>query len=186
MLIDPLKSPGVEPPTMTVQTSEDVLSCVEDLVDAAKQKAVNGVDITVNKVFKFASKLVVDFDNSKRKNPDLVEVPFTATDENDPFNSYWDLDHGSYMVGYGQKVTVPLDCVGEILPRSTLMAGGVYLASALWDSGYSGYGRGLFLVTNPHGIRLYNKARVGQIILLKTAKKLAAGYSGTYQNEKKR
>ncbi|NMC06250.1 MAG: hypothetical protein GYA24_13625 [Candidatus Lokiarchaeota archaeon] len=171
---------------MTVQTSDDVLKCVEDLVDAAKQKAVNGVDITVNKVFKFTSKLVIDFDNSRRKNPELIEVPLTFTDEQDPFNSYWDLEAGPYMVGYGQKVNVPLDCVGVILPRSTLMAGGVYLASALWDSGYSGYGRGLFLVTNPHGIRLYNKARIGQIILLKTAKKLATGYAGTYQNEKKR
>ncbi|MBN2150615.1 MAG: deoxyuridine 5'-triphosphate nucleotidohydrolase [Candidatus Lokiarchaeota archaeon] len=171
---------------MTVQNSDDVLKCVEDLVDAAKQKAVNGVDITVNKVFRFASKLVIDFDNSKRKNPELTEVPFTAADEKDPFNSYWDLGPGSYMVAYGQKVTIPLDCVGVILPRSTLMAGGVYLASALWDSGYSGYGRGLFLATNPHGIRLYNKARIGQIILLKTAKKLAKGYDGTYQNEKKR
>jgi len=65
------------------------------------------------------------------------------------------------------------------------MAGGVYLASALWDSGYSGYGRGLFLVTNPHGIRMYNKARIGQIIFLKTAKAAAAGYNGKYQNEKK-
>jgi dUTP pyrophosphatase len=171
---------------MTVQTAEDVLKCVEDLVDAAKQQAVNGVDITVNKVFKFASKLVIDFDNSRRKNPDLSELPFTSTDDKDPFSSYWDLEHGSYMVGYGQKVNVPLDCVAVILPRSTLMAGGVYLASALWDSGYSGYGRGLFLVTNPHGIRLYNKARIGQIIFLKTAKKAEKGYSGTYQNEKKR
>nr|MDO8111445.1 deoxyuridine 5'-triphosphate nucleotidohydrolase [Candidatus Sigynarchaeota archaeon] len=170
---------------MTIQTAERVIESIEDLVDAAKQKSVNGVDITVNKVFKFASKLVIDFDNSRRKNPDLVDVPFTSVDQKDEFNSYWDLDAGSYMVGYGQKVTIPMDCVGLVLPRSTLMSGGVYLASALWDSGYAGYGRGLFLVTNPHGIRLYNKARVGQIIFLKTAKKLATGYNGKYQNEKK-
>src|SRR5512137_1939667 len=108
---------------MTVQNSDDVLKCVEDLVDTAKQQAVNGVDITVNKVFKFTSKLVIDFDNSRRKNPDLADVPFTSVDQKDEFNSYWDLEPGSYMVGYGQKVTIPLDCVGVILPRSTLMAG---------------------------------------------------------------
>ena len=170
---------------MTVQNVDRVLENVEDLVDAEKQKSVNGVDVTVNKVFQFTSQLVIDFDNSRRKNPDVEEIPFTSVDDNDEFNSYWDLPPGSYMAGYGQKITIPMDCVGVILPRSTLMAGGVYLASALWDSGYSGYGRGLFLVTNPHGIRMYNKARIGQIIFLKTAKVAAAGYNGKYQNEKK-
>jgi len=170
---------------MTVQNVDRVLENVEDLVDASKQKSVNGVDVTVNKLFQFTSQLVIDFDNSRRKNPDVEEIPFTFVDENDEFNSCWDLAAGSYMAGYGQKITIPMDCVGVILPRSTLMAGGVYLASALWDSGYSGYGRGLFLVTNPHGIRMYNKARIGQIIFLKTAKVAAAGYNGKYQNENK-
>jgi dUTP pyrophosphatase len=171
--------------TMIV-SPEKVLNQLEDIIDAKKQLSVNGVDITAHALFKYKSKLVIDFDNSRRENPELEEVPFTHEDKKDPFNSYWDLSHGSYMVGYGQKITIPMDCVGVILPRSTLMAGGVYLASALWDSGYSGYGRGLFLVTNPHGIRLYNHARVGQIILMKTEETQEQGYSGTYQNEKKK
>ncbi len=171
---------------MTVQNAKRVLENVEDLVDKVKQLAINGVDITVHKLFAFASRLTIDFDNSRRENPDLEEIPFTKTDPENEFNSYWDLEPGSYMVAYGQKVTVPLDCVGIILPRSTLMAGGVFLASALWDSGYSGYGRGLFTVSNPHGARIYNKARVGQIIFIQTAQEHDKGYTGTYQHEGKR
>lgn len=170
---------------MVVQAPSRVRECIEDFVDEAKQVSVNGVDITAHKFFRFSSRLVIDFDNSRRENPALEEVPFTFADGEDPRNSYWDLDPGSYMVAYGQKVSVPLDCVGIILPRSTLMAGGVYLASALWDAGYSGYGRGLFLVTNPHGARIYNMARVGQIIFL-SSDRVDKGYSGTYQDEGKR
>jgi deoxycytidine triphosphate deaminase len=169
-----------------MQPVDRVLNSIVDFIDAAKQKSVNGVDITVNKVFTFASKLVIDFDNSRRVNPDLEEVPFSEEDPDDEFNSCWDLPPGAYMVGYGQKVSIPLDCVGVILPRSTLMAGGAFLASALWDSGYSGYGRGLLMVTNPHGIRLYNKARIGQIVFLKNEEAVEAGYNGTYQNEQKK
>ncbi|MHA1682787.1 MAG: deoxyuridine 5'-triphosphate nucleotidohydrolase [Promethearchaeota archaeon] len=168
-----------------VLSSKSVIDFIEDLVDKQKQESVNGVDITVHKVFKFTSKLVIDFDNSRRKNPDLEEIPFTKEDKGDPFNSYWDLEPGAYMVGYGQKITIPSDSVGLILPRSTLMAGGTSLSSALWDSGYSGYGRGQFTVNNPHGIRLYNKARIGQIIFIKTEEVQEKGYNGTYQNEGK-
>lgn len=171
---------------MTVQDVSRVLDGIEDFVDRGKQTSVNGVDITVHKVFKFKSKLVIDFDNSKRKNPELEELTLSNEDTGNEFNSYWDLEPGSYMVAYGQKISIPLDCVGIILPRSTLMAGGTFLASALWDSGYSGYGRGLFMVTNPHGIRLYHNARIGQIILIKTDSKVKQGYDGTYQNEGKR
>ncbi|MFX0100932.1 MAG: deoxyuridine 5'-triphosphate nucleotidohydrolase [Candidatus Hodarchaeota archaeon] len=171
---------------MVIVSADKVLKQLEDIISEEKQLSINGVDITAHNIFTYKSKLVIDFDNSRRKNPKLEEIPFTHEDEEDPFNSYWDLDHGPYMVGYGQKITIPMDCVGVILPRSTLMAGGVYLASALWDSGYSGYGRGLFLVTNPHGIRLYNKARIGQIILIKTEETQDKGYNGTYQNEKKK
>lgn len=171
---------------MVVQSAKRVIEFIEDFVDKKKQESVNGVDITVHKVFKFKSKLVIDFDNSRRKNPELEELAFTEEDGKDPMNSYWDLEPGAYMVGYGQKITIPKDCVGIILPRSTLMAGGTFLASALWDSGYSGYGRGQFMVNNPHGIRIYNKARIGQIIFLKTNEVQEKGYNGTYQNEGKR
>lgn len=171
---------------MVVLSASRVLDCVDDLINEGKQISVNGIDITVHKVFKYKSRLVIDFDNSRRKNPELEEIPFTHEDTSNTMNSYWDLEKGTYMVSYGQKISIPMDAVGLILPRSTLMAGGTLLASALWDSGYSGYGRGQFMVNNPHGIRLYNGARIGQIILIKTEQTQETGYNGTYQNEQKR
>ncbi|MHA1846137.1 MAG: deoxyuridine 5'-triphosphate nucleotidohydrolase [Promethearchaeota archaeon] len=167
-------------------SSSKVIQNIEDVIDKEKQKSINGVDITVHKIFTFETKLIIDFDNSRRRNPQLKEVPFSFEDEDDPMNSYWELEKGAYMVSYGQKITIPLNCVGLILPRSTLMAGGVLLTSALWDGGYSGYGRGQLIVNNPHGVKLFNNARIGQIIFLEAENFQDKGYSGIYQNEGKR
>ncbi|MHA1369788.1 MAG: dCTP deaminase domain-containing protein [Promethearchaeota archaeon] len=171
---------------MVVLSGIKVLSNIIDLIDPEKQLSVNGVDITISSIFKYKSRLEIDFDNSRRKNPKLERLAFSFTDDDNEFNSYWDLEPGVYMVGYQQKITVPMDCVGLMLPRSTFMAGGVLLATALWDSGYSGYGRGQMVVNNPFGVRIYNHARIGQIIFIKTEEVQSKGYNGIYQNEGKR
>ena len=57
---------------MGIVSASEVLACVRDFVDKVKQEAVNGVDITVNSVFTYGTRLVIDFDNSRRQNPDLV------------------------------------------------------------------------------------------------------------------
>jgi dUTP pyrophosphatase len=55
---------------------------------------------------------------------------------------YYTLREGSYVVRYNEKISVPEDAVGFVLPRSRLIRSNDMLSTAVWDSGYSGRGEG--------------------------------------------
>lgn len=55
---------------------------------------------------------------------------------------YYTLREGSYVVRYNEKISVPEDTVGFVLPRSRLIRSNNMLSTAVWDAGYSGRGEG--------------------------------------------
>ena len=58
------------------------------------------------------------------------------------------LHKGGYVVRYNEKITVPDDHVGFVIPRSRLIRTGNNLSTAVWDSGYEGRGEGGLHVHN--------------------------------------
>ncbi|MHA1917715.1 MAG: deoxyuridine 5'-triphosphate nucleotidohydrolase [Candidatus Ranarchaeia archaeon] len=156
-----------------------ILNSLSNLIDPKLQAQIHGVDLTVKSVYGFKSIGVIDFDNKKRELPDLIDIEI----KNDQESPYWLLPQGGYIVRYNETVTVPQDACGIILPRSTLMRIGATLQTALWDAGYSGQGLGLLIVTNTEGIKIFQNARIGQLIFFNTPHSNEK-YSGIYQNEK--
>jgi len=55
---------------------------------------------------------------------------------------YYTLQPGSYVVQYNEKISVPEDTVGFVLPRSRFIRSNNFLSTAVWDAGYSGRGEG--------------------------------------------
>ena len=51
---------------------------------------------------------------------------------------YWHLQPGAYIVEFNEKVAVPLDVVGFILPRSSFWRSGGVVESGVCDAGYEG------------------------------------------------
>jgi len=131
-----------------------------------------GVDITVDEVYTFDSPGELDFSNEKRRVPKGRKLDF---------EDKLHLKMGSYRVTYRESIKMPEDAIGLVLPRSSLMRMGATLISALWDPGYHGRGQGLLIITNPHGLILHKKVRIGQIVLIKGEK--AGKYQGSYQGE---
>lgn len=84
-----------------------------------------------------------------------------------------------YLVRYHEKVKVPMDAIGIVIQRSTLMRGFGMLLSSVWDSGYEGKGVGFMLV--PRNTIIHKFARVGQIVFVKAS--AAKAYIGTYNKE---
>ncbi|NHJ85306.1 MAG: deoxyuridine 5'-triphosphate nucleotidohydrolase [Asgard group archaeon] len=153
----------------------DFSTIISEAIDMEKQTQVNGFDLSIKEIFEFKSAGEIDFDNSKRKLPDYEPVPLVN-------NDYWLLEPGSYVIRYNEVVTVPLNAVGIIQPRSTLLRMGGTVIGAIWDSGYSGRGQGLLQLANK--TKVYKNARVAQIIFL-ISEHVSEGYQGTYQNEAK-
>ena len=153
----------------------DFSEIISDAIDMKKQSQVNGFDLSVKEILTFKGDGAIDFDNSKRVLPDYEPMEL-INDE------YWDLKPGYYVVRYNEVVSVPLNAVGILQPRSTLLRMGGTMIGAYWDSGYSGRGQGMMVVGHP--LKVYKNARVAQIVFILT-KKMTKGYEGKYQNEAK-
>jgi len=97
-----------------------------------------------------------------------------------PTAGRYTLEPGNYIVGYGERIKIPRDHVGFILPRSSLLRNGTTLHTAVWDTGYEGRGEGLVSVGWP--ISIDDGARIGQFVL--AAADHVGAYDGTYQGER--
>ncbi|MCC7478466.1 deoxyuridine 5'-triphosphate nucleotidohydrolase [bacterium] len=146
-----------------------------------------GFDLTLAKVERIREHAALrpnpaclDMDNSARVLPETVELGW-----NDDGAVLLGPDGGessrAYLLTYNETISVPADCAGIVLPRSSLMRCGSVLHSALWDPGYSGKGQGLLVVFHP--IRLLRNARIAQFVLWRMEQAAARLYDGQYQGE---
>ena len=136
----------------------------------------NGVDLQVGEVWKIDEEGEVEINKDVRKiKPNKKRI--------EPQGSYWVLEKGVYEVRIANKVTIPKNAIGLLLPRSTFNRLGILKsATALFDSGYSGHGTQTIVV-------MVKKAKIHinepwfQLIFL-DAKEVKKGYNGFYQGEK--
>ena len=141
------------------------------------QRQPAGYDLTVRTISRFQGTGALDLTNTNRRLPEIEEIAWASGDPQQPGC----LGPGGYLVTYNEVISVPADCAGLVLPRSSLMRCGATLHSALWDPGYEGRGQGLLTVYQP--LELYPDARIGQFVLIKLEKKAGSLYSGKYQGE---
>lgn len=146
---------------------------IKEYIDAEIQTQIAGFDLTARDIMKLDDGGIIDFDNSERFIPEHQSMML--------IENKWELEPGGYIVRYNEIIQVPLNAIGMVLPRSTLMRIGATLCSAVWDPGYNGRGIGLLIVNAK--ITVHKDARIAQIVFIKTQERLEEGYAGTYQNE---
>ncbi len=146
---------------------------VKEYIDSNTQSQIAGFDLSIKELIELQDGGIIDFDNTKRNIPEHKTIP--------PVDGKWEIKLGGYLVQYNEVVEVPLNAIGIVLPRSSLMRCGATVCSAVWDPGYKGRGVGLFLVYA--NITLHQNARIAQIVFIETKAKTTKGYSGKYQKE---
>jgi len=146
---------------------------ISEYIDLEAQTQIAGFDLTVREIMKLEDGGILDFDNTHRHIPNHEKIEHQ--------DEVWKLKPGGYLVRYNEIIEVPLDAVGIVLPRSSLMRCGGTLCSAVWDPGYKGRGVGLLILYAE--VTLHKNTRIAQIIFIKTTKKIEEGYAGTYQKE---
>ena len=131
----------------------------------------NGVDLSVDSIFQFDpwDEGVIFGDGVFIPDRELVS----------DVNGLYSLEKGTYIVQYNEKVEIPEDCIGLVLPRSSLMRCGSNIDTAVWDSGYNGIGLGRLDVGNR--IQIERGARVAQMIFIEANSHKS--YDGKYQGE---
>jgi dUTP pyrophosphatase len=152
---------------------------VENLINAQEQIQMNGIDFTLREVARFGNAPgAVDFDNSERETPDTR--PMQPDSE-----GWFDLTPSAYWIVYNEVVNIPPDVFAFARTRSSLLRSGAQIATALWDSGYSGRSGSLLVVYHPSGIRLKKNARVLQLVFFGLDAPAEKTYAGAYQDENK-
>jgi len=136
----------------------------------------NGVDLSLDAVWRFVRVGALGVDNADRTLPAQEELAFAA-------DGWLDLPPATYGIRYAEWVEVPLDCGGLCFPRSSLLRMGVYVPTAVWDAGYAGRGSGLLVVSSRHGLRIQQGARIAQLVLFRLTEPAIAAYAGRYQHE---
>ena len=168
-----------------ILTGEEVAnSMVENVIDREVQTQPNGFDMTLQKVegFMAGDSGVLDFSNDKRKKPQVKEIPFTDGRFDQAERVF--LRKGCYLITLDPKIRVPMDCLGRLRARSSLIRMGCGIEAGVWDAGFLGSSQVLLTVHNHAGIKMYKNARVGQMILERIeGGNVAEGYSGIYNED---
>jgi len=131
-----------------------------------------GIDLTVGKVYELVGEGALDFDNSKRVICRYSEI--------EPQGSFWDLEPGVYHCAMNEWISIPPDLCGLLLPRSSALACGIHIHSALWDPGYNG--RSFIHTHATRKVRIYRNARIAQMVFLRVFGETTS-YTGAYLGE---
>jgi dUTP pyrophosphatase len=126
----------------------------------------------VGKVYELQGEGALDFDNSKRSLCEYVEVP--------PEDGAWTLPPGVYHCAMNERIDIPLDLCALLLPRSSALACGLTIHTALWDPGYRG--RSFMHTVARKRVVIYEGARLAQMVFLPVTGK-ADAYRGSYLDE---
>ena len=168
-----------------ILTGEEVAnSMVENVIDHEVQTQPNGYDMTLQKVegFLAGDSGVLDFSNDKRKKPQVKEIPFTDGRFDQEQRVF--LRKGCYLITLDPKIRVPMDCIGRLRARSSLIRMGCGIESGIFDAGFCGNGQVMLTVHNHAGIKLYKNARICQMVLERIeGGDVKHGYDGIYQQE---
>ena len=146
---------------------------IKKFIDSKTQVQIAGVDLTISNIYSISDGGSIDFSNEDRFIPEYIEL------EKD--GNHWKLSPGAYIVRYNEIVSIPLNAVGIVLPRSSLLRIGATIYSALWDPGY--IGRGISLMSTYSHIKIFENARIAQLMLIRTERHVKKGYKGKYQLE---
>jgi dUTP pyrophosphatase len=148
---------------------------VEPLGDPDAQIQPNGIDLTLESVWRLDGTGAIALTNADRVIPDREAVEPSV-------DGWFDLGPGTYMIRLAETVALPLDLMAFGRPRSSLLRCGAALHTAVWDAGYQGRSESLLVVYAEGGVRLARGARVLQLVFIRLVSATHA-YDGVYQGE---
>ncbi len=149
---------------------------VDGYLDLEAQLQPNGFDLTLKDVAEYTSAGQVGPGTGRAHLPQSSPRLFDL-------DGFMNLSGGAYVITLNEVINLPLDLMALALPRSSLLRCGAAIHTAVWDAGYHGRSQALLSVHNPFGFRLAKDARILQMVFLRLARSVEAGYEGRFQEE---
>ena len=143
-------------------------------LDLDAQAQPNGFDVTVGELMEYTS--AGELTEGDRSLSSTRPLQWSASGD-------LRLKPGPYLAVLNERLSLPLHIMALMQPRSSLLRSGVTVDTAVWDAGYRGRSQVMLTVLNPHGFRLGQNARIGQLVFFSLDRQLLQGYRGQYQDE---
>ena len=100
-----------------IRTRIEGENLIEGYISLEKQLTPNGFDLTVGRVFSFASSGSLDFSNKERVVPEGKESVPLKQKSDDTFG-WWDLSKGAYKVRTNETVNLPGNLIALAFTRT--------------------------------------------------------------------
>jgi len=97
-----------------------------------------GVDLSLKRILTWTSHGSIDFTNTHRQTAPTKELPFTLSLNSEDNLKSITLHSGAYLIEFNEKVSTPLDAMGQIFVRSSLFRSGASISAGVIDAGYEG------------------------------------------------
>lgn len=148
---------------MPLISGDKCLESISGIIYAKKQVHPKSLDLTVKKILKLKSAGELDFGGGEYKASEGDAVAPVKKSPGDEY-SWWNLEHGLYLVSFNEKFNLSEDVLGIIFPHSRLIrSGGTHspcIVSKDEDQPV------IILQVGPHGLRLKENARISSLIAM--------------------
>lgn len=147
----------------------------DDLLDNETVVQPNGVDLRLDRVWQVVGRIHLERDKK-------ISVGDAQVNEILPKSGFFDLDDistGNYLLDFRENISVPDGYCAIIVPRSSMLRTGIFVTSALWDTGFQGRVGASARVRNP--LRVQWGSAMAQVMFHKSEFS-GHRYSGGYQN----
>lgn len=102
--------------SLKLLSAEKIVDFLKNLTYSKTQVSETGVDLTVNKIYKFENRGDIDFGGGERKDAELSEISPTLRNKDDDYG-WWELDSGTYLLKYNEELEEEKNCIIQPLER---------------------------------------------------------------------
>ena len=144
--------------SLKLLSGEKSIDFLKEIIYSDTQVAEDGVDLTVDKIYKIEEKGEIDFGGGERKDAEISEIKPTLRDEDDDYG-WWDLDSGTYLLEFNEKLNENKNCIIQPLER-------LYRNSATHPTIVSKEIIKIPIKVDEPGISIKENSRVSRLIIL--------------------
>lgn len=135
---------------------------LDGLVHLDTQRAPNGLDLTVDRVYRTAGHGQLDFGGGEFEAAPRERITPVLDDPDDDYG-WWTLEAGAYVVRYNESLTLTEEQQARVYPLERTLHAGGHHGTFLLDEGRDPL-ETLFVVTRM-GCRLKENCRVSRLVV---------------------
>lgn len=103
---------------MEILSGKETADFLENIVYLDTQLAENGIDLTIDKIYKIEGRGEIDFGGDEREDATISKIEPSPRNPDDDYG-WWELEPGTYMIEYNESLSEEKICIIQPLERLT-------------------------------------------------------------------